>query len=529
MRKLQSNNELCCVSRRGGTPVYRASAFSLAELVVSLGILVLMFALVGQVFNFTVQSTGQATAIVEVNQQLRALEQTLRDDLAFVEQGRSVMVIQGNSVNAYWTPDNKEADDDGNPATGYPMKADAEREYIKGDKPAPAPPRADMLMFFSARKATSYTDSAVTADLQQVVYGHAELGEYVANRSSDGGGTTYTFEGIVSTQKGKTDQPMFPVDQSGYPSPTKTCLVPASQWHLARRSVLIAPTYQPRVDPPGVDITTNPVAELDDPRLLDGSTDIIAHFILPSQPSTFRCSGDCPPFNFDEDVLRPATNNEFTAQEAPVFFAWQLPRIFAHGVKPYGRSRLDVTPPPALATRLGHYLLPNCASFKVEWTLDPRSSLVAGRLDGMTEVLWFDPGFVDEKNKFNPAPDEDDPLNALEDAITAAKQQNRAALARNLESLLDDRTEHLDGTNYMMQARFRSNQMDANFFPPMGSDGRANTVAFVANRRDQSTNEFELVPDDIFPSALRITVDVYDREGRLDRPIRHVMVIPVGR
>ena len=36
------------------------------------------------------------------------------------------------------------------------------------------------------------------------------------------------------------------------------------------------------------------------------------------------------------------------------------------------------------------------------------------------------------------------------------------------------------------------------------------------------------IPDPMFPGALRITVEVYDNRGRLDRPIRHVMVIPVG-
>ena len=35
-------------------------------------------------------------------------------------------------------------------------------------------------------------------------------------------------------------------------------------------------------------------------------------------------------------------------------------------------------------------------------------------------------------------------------------------------------------------------------------------------------------PDPFFPKALRITVDLYDDAGRLDRPIRHTMVVPVG-
>jgi len=37
-----------------------------------------------------------------------------------------------------------------------------------------------------------------------------------------------------------------------------------------------------------------------------------------------------------------------------------------------------------------------------------------------------------------------------------------------------------------------------------------------------------MVPDPMFPAALRITIDLYDQDGRLERPVRHVMIIPVG-
>jgi len=62
-------------------------------LVVSIGILVLMMSLAGQVFNITVQSTGQATALTEAMQQLRAFERTLRDDLRSVQPGNSLILI----------------------------------------------------------------------------------------------------------------------------------------------------------------------------------------------------------------------------------------------------------------------------------------------------------------------------------------------------------------------------------------------------------------------------------------------------
>lgn len=511
MRKVSRYKMLRRMSMGATHLFYRTSAFSLAELVVSLGILVVMFALAGQVFNFTIQSTGQATAIVEVNQQLRALEQTLRDDLTNVERGQSMILIQGNPVNAYWTRNGKDADNDPNPQTPpFNKISDPEREFLLNGEPAPIPPRADLLMFFTSRKASSYTDSAVTANVQQVVYGHAELGEYVPVSSGSGVIERFRFQGIVATQGAQVDAPLFPVGPDGYPSPTDVCPMPASEWHLARRSVLIAPAYSPRLNPPGENIIDFPVARLDDVRLLEGATDIIASFSAPGGTGI-------EPFDYEREALLPFQQ---------LLDLWQRPIIFDR-MTPHARSRLDVTPPPAYANRLGHYLLPNCASFKVEWTLDPQSSFVAGRLDGMTEILWFDPGFV--KNPFSPNPAQDDPLQTLEDAIQKAVARGDRQRELNLDSLLNKPTEHTDGTNYTLSERFRSDLFSGNVngFAPIGSDGRANTIAFVGNRFNAATGEY--VPDDIFPSALRITVDVFDREGRLDRPVRHVMVIPVGR
>src|SRR5438046_2828059 len=101
------------------------AAFSLAELIISIAILLLMLSLAGQVFNLTVHSTGQATALTRVNQDFRVLEQTLREDLRHVQPGQSVMVIQGNPVNAYWTRNGKEVDKHSDPSKGYPHPGDS--------------------------------------------------------------------------------------------------------------------------------------------------------------------------------------------------------------------------------------------------------------------------------------------------------------------------------------------------------------------------------------------------------------------
>ncbi len=524
----------------------RRKAFSLAELVISIGILVLMMSLAGQVFNVTIRSTGQAIALTEINQSLRAFEESLREDLRQVQRGRSVMVIQGNPVNAYWTQRDKEADADGNPLTTYNHTSDPHREDINGDLVSP---RADILMFYTARRGTSYVDPRVTSNLQQVVYGHAELGEYVP-----GGGAAGPYQLVSLTDP----NPFFPTEKFrglDYPSPTKVMDIPASRWHLARRAVLYLPTKAPT--PP----TMAPGDELDFPPDPRGAA---AQDLLRDTDVARLFLGEVDVIgltSYEALVLRPFVPATGTAGP------WFLPPILAAPSgeielvnPPFGRSQLDVTPPALLADRLGHYALPNCASFKVEWSLDPRSAFVAGRLDGIREVLWIDPG---DNGVPGVAGSQPDPLRSIADAIErlTAEGQTAPSTTRpsfdrkiaNLRSMLYDRSfdgsyddddtdrcSELEGyrCKYSLGDRFRDpNHSDSNqafAWPTLSPDGvRANLVVFTATRPGPlgpggALIESEPVPDAIFPAALRITVDVYDDLGRLERPIRHVMVIPVG-
>lgn len=521
MRKYCSHKQLGLRYRLSA----RRRAFSLAELVISMGILVLMMSLAGQVFNITVQSTGQATALTEVMQQLRSFEHTLRDDLRSVQPGNSLILIQGNPVNAYWTQTGKDADDDAatanaGPATGYSHPADPEREDSSGNGNSVAP-RADILMIFTARPGASFVDAGTaqpTSNLQQVVYGHAELGEYVPNPNA--GAPSYIFQPDLNNNP---ELSMFPSDMLNgalYPSTTKVAATPAAQWHLARRSVLLLPT-----DPPAV--LTPPMIWLDDSRLLECETDVFRRADM----------GIMHNFRYEDDVLRP----QLSDVGLPIGGPWFLPKIFGDVTdpyalwrKPFARSRLDPTPPALYANRIGHYLLPNCASFKVEWTLNPRSEFVAGRLDAMREVLWFDPG------------DPTDPLRTLADAAKNAA----GAAKQSLECFLGTRTngtpinechpEHPDGMRYSLSDRFRGIAFpgaDQYFgWETLAPDKRRpNLVVFTATRPSPpppgatpGAPLSEPVLDPMFPGALRITVDVFDKDRRLDRPIRHVMVIPIG-
>lgn len=514
MRKCRSHNEL---GLRYGLSA-RRRAFSLAELVISMGILVLMMSLVGQIFNITVQSTGQATALTEIMQQLRAFERTLREDLRTVQHGNSVILIQGNPVNAYWTQSGKDADNDGDPSNdrGYP--ADPEREQLDGNgNTVREAPRADILMIFTARPGASFVEAGtapLTSNLQQVVYGHAELGEYV---TSEVPGEKYKFEPAPQA---------FPTDTPGgaeYPSTTKVSPVPAAQWHLARRSVHLLPTPPP---PTGLSWeaikTPSPPAKgvgLGRNEILEGAVDVV---------------GD---FRYEDIVLHPVDPQPFPpwGSQNP----WYPPSVFGNTLtipfrdwhKPYARSRLDPAPPALFANRIGHYLLPNCASFKVEWTLNPRSEFVAGRLDRTNEVYWFDPGDVGIPTDPNP-----DPLRSLKDAATNATGPAKDALECLLGTTANGapidrcRLDHPDGMRYSLSDRFRGVAYPGappNAWEQLAPDKkRPNLVIFTALRPGASGSE--PVFDPMFPGALRITIDVFDKELRLERPIRYVMTIPIG-
>ncbi|MFQ5415274.1 MAG: type II secretion system protein J, partial [Phycisphaerae bacterium] len=431
------HKSLCTLSLWGFTSrARRCRAFTLAELVVAVGILALMMALAGQVFSITVRSTGQATALTSVSQALRQLELTLRDDLRHAEPGNSLILIQSNPVNAYWTQRGAGADVDGKPANGYPHPADPDREDAAGN---PVAPRADILMIFTARTALSTVYPAVSSDLQQVVYGHAVLGEY----EPTGDAPPAPAFAFVPGPDAFPTNPAF-----GTPDPNAVSPVPAESWHLARRSMLLTQAPQPdNVAPawarwlggvgPGetIDPTDNPV--------LLGETDVVGGFA------------------YDKRVLVPTGG-----------YPWYLPEILTNDAKPYARSRLDPDPPAPLADRLGHYLLPHCASFKVEWTLDPRGEAFAGRLDDEREVFWFDQG------------DDVDPLASLQRALEdlAPGTLREINLRYVLEAVTLGR-----GPFYSLTDRFRTTAAGGDPDWILSPDGRPNLVVFTASRRAPAT------------------------------------------
>jgi prepilin-type N-terminal cleavage/methylation domain-containing protein len=81
---------------------YSRSGFTLVELIVSIGVLSILLTIAGSVFTLTLRSSGQANALIEVSEQIRVFEETLREELRNIQPGRSIMIIQPNPIHGIW-------------------------------------------------------------------------------------------------------------------------------------------------------------------------------------------------------------------------------------------------------------------------------------------------------------------------------------------------------------------------------------------------------------------------------------------
>ncbi|GJM23889.1 MAG: hypothetical protein DHS20C16_03040 [Phycisphaerae bacterium] len=581
--------------------VAHRAAFTMVELVVSVGVLAIMLVMTGAIFTLTLKSSGEANAVIEVSQAARALEAQLIEDLKYVQPHQTIMVIQGNPILAYQTLDDNEADDDGDPRT--PIRRDPSREVIdeaSGELRAEMP-RADVLMFFTARPGKSYRNPSISGRMQQVVYGHAELGVW----NKDG---TWQLDPNDPNNYRRfptwTDQ--NPIPDSNQPAnpfapinvPEREAFLknfpPAREWHLARRSVLV-------LDRLGVPVPANSFNDSgqyqagndDDPDfsvvsrvnfVRDGRHDYVVNR-LPIDITTGPKNNSSTSFRYGDFIQKMTPYPDPTVITGPgighevsidsddccdqpgayedQFFNEGLvgvepdPTEFRHWIVPwFARSQMDPNPPLEQSKRLGHYFLPNCAGFKVEWALTSEIPEVNECLDLFDDTIWVDPadlgattalihGKINDmleriKNNeegYRPGPPggpgevffekykecnlSDKPLGLILSALARdtgsaapmAVFQEAGNFLPELDSLTPDPQlgrrfdSDIVGTNHLFYAKNPDPKGESPLGPPFS----------------------DMLTDPFFPSALRITVDLFDSANRLERPIRHVMIIPVGQ
>jgi hypothetical protein len=198
---------------------------------------------------------------------------------------------------------------------------------------------------------------------------------------------------------------------------------------------------------------------------------------------------------------------------------------------------------------MGANFMPRCASFKVEWALD-LGDLEFGELRGTTlpgasEPIWIDPAnIVTTIESIQTAYDD------YVDNVCAslACESQVGGIRDDILDKLAPRDASLNPST-MVPAQCLEGHGTTRFIDPgeTGSTAPAvrSTHIFYARKpeptcfakyRDPSTGEMlggipepPERPDPLFPRALRITIDVADPVGRLERPIRHVMILPVGQ
>jgi len=390
------------------------SAFTLTELLVSIGILMGMMAMMAMVFTTATRASGQAQVSTALYRQLRQVAASIEDELAAMEPGDSILAVAGVDQLAYRTPDDL--------ATGrsIPDPANPLSDYY----------RADMLMLVVPNRAFEpYVYQPAAGDVfdtrRVVVFGHANIGML----DPDTGAWLNVLN--VETDSG--------------PSP-----IPASQWHLARRVIgfpvtsfaaplpentagwpltseqwtgkvptiegagSFADVYEesysgmigsmpllrgffrystagvvPQIDhydmPHTLLIPTTPL----EPCAFD--RDAGYYFLLHTDDFWYRQAFSVTPTQTWERIQEgidpnpPATSTGTPVPPrmletlmGPNFRHWVWPDWFRNVADAgRGRSWLDPSPPAGLAQRMAPYFLPGCMDFKVELTWDdPREIAV---------------------------------------------------------------------------------------------------------------------------------------------------------
>lgn len=361
-------------------------AFTLVELIVSVAILLALMAMIGMIFSTAGKASGTAQASTALYRQLRQITENIRLDLQYTKPGAGVMAIAGVTATAYATPEDQ------------------------ANKAATGLHRADVLMLLTQREFEPfvYSGTASFDTYQQVIYGHANLGRL--NPESD------DWIGGAASTKIRTVE--------GDPS-----AIPASQWHLARRIIgfpanalsgnntaawpLTSKNFTGQVPlAQYADVTTFPWSLLDsDIKKAYGyfeynGSNLETYYAWDASDAAnkFLCwpsLGDAGKrlfkgghwYSVDSSVATGWSRTELPgpATYEPSLPVGTLPTPGDFWLKTFyenGLSRPLLDPnPPAGRTRerrLAAYFLPGCADFQVEYTYDDPQELAIGTNGSVT-------------------------------------------------------------------------------------------------------------------------------------------------
>ncbi len=527
-------------SLRPCVPSSLLPAFTLIETLVSLAVLVIAISIVTGVFALTSKTAAQATAVANAEAALRGFFLELEEDLRGVDPAESVLVIVGRTQKAARTPDELRAalanqasqtpawrvlvGDPKNLPNNYDARFvdDVTGDTMPDGSPIYSDPRADVLMFFTERPLSSNApptsnslaggpDTAFQYSLQlgskvspaQVVYGH---GSFATLAPLGGGAYSWSAPQHIEVTAGNQNTDISPIA--------------ASEWTLTRRVALPEPAPSGSaaggpglVSPPaftgdgaGTDYSSDDFLRITrgycDPfvegglagdsvvnranSVYRGEFDFLSYlaYFGPYDPGTGMPTGlaERSPYDIEDVVSGPGSLGAWTLSGG------RNANLIYNVLYPGGRTaRHHVTTivrdcPPELQSNRALQILPGCAWFQVEFLMpeDPRNAPdhpLSQQRNDLPRWVEVPPG-----QTFAFVPD---------------SPENRALVEQQIGA---------DG------AAVGGSRLDTfgRLIPPVSPFGAADVPS---NRRVR-----------LWPYAIRVTVRVFDPDGKLDEPLVRSMI-----
>lgn len=510
-----------CAANHAGLVRAGQPAFTLVEMLVSLAVLSIALGVVGYVFSATINATRQAAAYSEAHNLAQQLVSQIREDLRHCDPANSLLVLVGRTQAAARTKDDLDARKFWRVLVGDPAQAPAGFDPEYGQRSALDPsmnyysdPRADILMFFTNRPTMSQApptdpDEGSFAEqcLQgakfspiQVVYGHAALD---------------TAEYDPGTRKFKLANKPQHIEQNrpgAGTGPAALSRLPLTAWHLSRRATILR-------DP--LDYPFVPLPQL--PRDIQFSAEAYENIVacMPYvDASTFggeKMPGDAARLDWRRLLAQFGPDTEYSLSNPESWFKpYEFPEVGGGSGEGWnmdlrdcirtlmyrtGTAQPDLhhvatvveNPPLNLVgeqdvqslpgNNMGVHLLPGCAWFQVEFLMpeDPRNSL-----------YYHDPEPSD-----------------------SSKYSKRWDMPRWTEVeagrtyvFIPDTAENRD---YVVQ-----------LYQPSTWQPRLLDFARLDQQEGLHQSDSDAVEQRVirmWPYAIRITVRVFDRLGRLEQPI----------
>jgi len=516
------DRSLTVAARIGGAAL---RGFTLVEMLVSLAVVSLALTVIGVVFSVTTRTTRQAAAYSEANNRVRQFVEQIEEDLRYCEPSQSLLVLVGRTQAAALTPQKLASGEYYRVLVGDPNELKL-GNYDPRFNPNLDPrgpngrseysnPRADILMFFSNRPAVSYAPHpAAMSPLSfayacargarfspiQVVYGHAALDEPVFNAASG------RYEWPETGRERHIEQTV-----DGRNVESSLSILPAVQWHLSRRQVIIqsfgtVPVPDHEHDDQFSRAATEGLARCE--PYLDGGfmPGDAAYLNLPFLLSMFGpdyFDVTPPPHGNDTDAPFHSPY-EFPPFDNPTLGRWQAWNVHSINTLLYATfqqfpriprfhhvATVIENPPVELQANMGVHLLSGCAWFQVEFLMpeDPRNSLeYTGDPNNPNNPDVSKRYDVPRWTQVNADPKQ----GSTTYVFVPDTQENREAIS----SQVNPATGRPPGGTRLAD--------DFAWLVPPDAGGQNN----VSNRIVR-----------MWPYAIRVTVRVFDPNGRLEQPL----------